>query len=299
MRTLIQAKSTFLLLVFISYTMLSCLPSNDVGDRTKTIERIQDRLNSKDYIKPGLYKNQHQDITKEVANVMNFLHGQGIIKDRIPKAIRVAFESKPSPFRFASVNETLTLGVDDPSTFDQMVVTATNYYGGAYTYEEVRASFTSLNSVLLNYPMTYSGGSQFLNDRVADGTISSQQRDVLEAEINALLNATSEAEVLNIINTVNYEVSNSQFSSHEIDQITSINAGVEGMTELVAIAMTQSDENSYLFHKTGGAGIIAGLALIAIGYILYSVGDYGIGETIGYIGAAIFTIAFIDGWGQQ
>ena len=299
MRTLTQVKSTVLLLVFISYTMLSCFPSNDVDERSKAIERIQDRLSSKDYIESELYKNNHKEITSEVASLMSYLHNKGVVKDRIPSSISNAFESKSSPFRFTSIDETLTLGVDDPTTFDQMVLTATDYYGSTYSYEQVRQSFTNLNSVLLNYPMTYSGGSQFLNDRVMDGTITSHQRDILEAEINALLNSTSEAEVLNIINTVNYEISNSQFTPQEVDQITSINSGILGMTEIMAVAMDQGDYNDHLFHKTGGAGIIAGLALIAIGYILYNVGDYSIGQTIGYVGAAIFTVAFIDGWGQQ
>src|SRR5690606_9828637 len=166
------------------------------------------------------------------------------------------------------------LGIDDPVTFDEMVSLVTDYHGGAYTYEQVESDFTVLNNLLLSYPATYSGGSQFLADSDSDGTNTVKQHAVLESEINALLNATTEAEILAIINTVSNELYASQFPPNDTEVITRINAGIEEMVDAQIAMIPSTQDNDYMFHKTGGTVALIGLALVAVGYIRYSVSEY-------------------------
>lgn len=281
MRNFVKAKAISLLLVFSIYSLLSCVPEREIKESSVqgTINNIKERLSLKDYSGPKV-ANPFQKLKRESGKIINDFSSRGIGVFARQKHL---FQRATYSMYASSTDETLTIGIDDPANFSFMVSELTNYYQGSYSTEFIENSLTDINNRLINYPMNYSGASQLLTDRVNNGAITDNQRIIIEAELEAILNASSASEVLNILNVITQELINSPLSQDEITAILSINAGVEGAIESGAIAYVN---NGHIYRQAGAVAIVV-FATFAIGAVLFCIGAINNNDTLAGLGLVV------------
>ena len=302
MKNLIQAKSTFLLVVFCSYTVLSCVQENyGKTQSTKTaVSNIQKRLAKKDYNSEKNVVNPYQDLKKEMKKATKHLVEK--LNQKLHPDLRQSnnYSSREGIFRLASIpvipvniSESLTFGLDNPANVEIAIDEINAYTGGSPSRSEIASIVNTLNNGLLNYPYTNEGANQFLNNYVAAGTLTEAQRQIIQSELYALVNAASSTEIYDIINVVTEEIVSSSMTEEEQYVIHYNNVGIEILIESGAIALLKQN---YPFQNAGGFGFaiafVAGMIVwgVATNYDvdwLQALG--GIATFVGLAGIAITT----------
>lgn len=269
-----KVKALSLLIVFTSYLALSCVHERNSGRSSidQAALNIATRLQKKDYQVDKQVENPMVDLKKSMREALEFsykLESRGSHRAGLSQGNKLKRMLVSS--RVIALDENATFGVDDPSNVAQILDAANSYFSGSYSVEQINTTFHELNNVLLGYPISQAGVTDFFSDQVALGNLTETQREIMLSELQAIANAQSIGEIQNIVNLVNQELINT--AGPETTELFSINAGIEGAIDSGAIAALDSNK------KFTGAGVIIGAAILCVGIAVMISGGLNQNET--------------------
>jgi hypothetical protein len=298
MKNIQQAKARAMLIVFLSYTVLSCVQEQTAlkTPAYQAIRNIKERIKNKDYRWEAQFINPQQEVRKKVASAISYAQNQfsekGLLKTANTRNYSNVFQQ--TSVRLVSVNENSTWGIDDPYSLSVLTDEAIAFFAGSYSANEVTSYITDWNNYLLNYSMDQFGLESMLSDQVASGAITANQKTIMEYTLQGISTSSSTTEIMGVLGIVGQELSNSNLTQEEIDALNTIHAAIEGAIDQGAIAYLDSPNA----RKTGAVAAIGGAALLAIGvYALVSgamrdnTESVALGFMGGLLGMAIVVIA--------
>lgn len=230
--------SLFCLLFLIS----NCANQNEVkSPEQKLIDKINYRLENKDFVKSHLLTNRYRQISNDISSFRTFITSHPQLR-----AVHTSF---------IPIANSTVLGMQNPNDIQLIKSSLQEYYsqtGEAFS----ESDFYATNERLNRYTSDDVGVNNLFEDALKEKSLSPTQSVILKTLLSNIASAKSVNEANAVNKTIEYEVISSGITESDKALILTTNSVFNENLQRQIAKTSESEGNFYSFQKTAVVAVI-------------------------------------------